>query len=72
MTNFEFTFKTDAEYSRAKYAGSIPDYKAVRMTTETGNSTHNFPIHSEEEFHNAVNNVDYNILEVYSSDIFCE
>lgn len=70
MTNFEFTFKTDAEYSRARISGFTSDYKAVRMTTEMGDSTHNFPIHSEEEFYKTLNNTDHDVLDVYSSTIF--
>jgi hypothetical protein len=50
MTNLEFTFKTDAEYFKARFTGYIPEYKCVRMTVKDGGNTYDFPIHSEEEW----------------------
>jgi hypothetical protein len=51
MSNFQFTFKTDAEYFSKKFTGYIPNYECVRMTIARPNgNTIDFPIHTEEEY----------------------
>ncbi len=47
MTNFEFTFKTSAEYYKERFTGYIPEYKCIRMTLENGGNTYYFPVHRE-------------------------
>lgn len=51
MSNFEFTFKTDAEYFSEKMTGYIDEYKCVRMEIVSSEGWHiDFPIHTEEEY----------------------
>lgn len=51
MSNFEFTFKTEAEYFSAKMTGYIDEYKCVRMEIIKAEGWHlDFPLHSEEEY----------------------
>jgi hypothetical protein len=51
LTNFEFTFKTDAEYRSERCSGYIEKYKNVRMEIITSEGWHiDFPFHSEEEY----------------------
>jgi hypothetical protein len=72
MTNLDFTFKTDAEYSKARFTGFIPEYKVIRMKIERGSNTYDFPCHSEEEFRAMVKLHKHNILDVYPSTTFYE
>jgi hypothetical protein len=51
MNNFEFTFKTYAEYWSARITGYIAEYKCVRMeVAQNEGGTHDFPLHCEEEY----------------------
>lgn len=51
MSNFEFTFKTNAEYFTEKMTGYIEKYKCVRMEIVSSEGWHmDFPFHSEEEY----------------------
>ena len=72
MTNFKFTFKTDAEYSKARFTGFIPEYKVLRVTIEKGSNTYDFPIHSEEEFHETMKRHKHNVIYIYPSTTFYE
>ena len=73
MTNFKFTFKTDEEYSNARFTGFIPEYECVRMTVQRlGGGTIDFPIHSEEELHETVKRMEHEILDIYPSTTFYE
>ena len=72
MKNYEFTFKTDAEYFKARMTGFIPEYDCVRMTIERGNGRMDFPIHSEEELHETVKRHKHNIIDIYPSKSFYE
>lgn len=73
MTNYEFTFKTDSEYFKARFTGFIPEYKCVRMTLNGLNGgTIDFPCHSEEEFNTMTKLHNHNILDVYPSTTFYE
>jgi hypothetical protein len=72
MKNYEFTFKTDAEYFKARMTGFIPEYDCVRMVVERGNNTMDFPIHSEEEFHEIAKLHKHNIIDIYPSKSFYE
>lgn len=72
MTNFEFTFKTDSEYFKAKVTGYIPEYKCVRMTIEDEGNTYDFPVHSEEEWVEMTQIHKDNIIDIYPSTTFYE
>jgi len=70
MKNYEFTFKTDAEYFKARMTGFIPEYDCVRMTIENGSNTYDFPVHSEEELIELTQiHQDY-IINIYPSKSF--
>jgi hypothetical protein len=73
MKNFKFTFKTDAEYFKARLTGFIPKYDCIRVTVERlGGGKIDFPIHSEEEFHETMKRHKHNILDIYQSTGFWE
>lgn len=73
MNNYKFTFKTDAEYFKAKFTGYIPEYECVRMTVkDENNNTYDFPIHSEEELHETVKRMECEIINIYPSTTFYE
>jgi hypothetical protein len=73
MKNYEFTFKTDAEYFKARMTGFIPEYDCVRMTVKRlGGGTIDFPIHSEEELHDTVKRMEHEIIDIYPSKSFYE
>ncbi len=70
MTNFEFTFKTNAEYYKERFTGYIPEYKCVRMTVENGGNTYDFPVHSEEEWIELTEIHQDHIIKIYPSTTF--
>jgi len=72
MINYEFTFKTDAEYLKARFSGFIPEYKMLRVTIEKGSNIYEFPIHSEEEFHEIMKRHKHNVIDIYLSTTFYE
>ena len=73
MNNFKFTFKTDAEYLKARLTGFIPKYDCIRMTVKRlGGGTVDFPCHSEEDFHETVKRMEHEIIDVYPSKSFYE
>jgi hypothetical protein len=73
MNNYEFTFKTDAEYFKARMTGFIPEYDCVRMTVKRlGGGIIDFPIHSEEELHDTVKRMEHEIIDIYPSKSFYE
>jgi hypothetical protein len=73
MNNYKFTFKTDAEYFKARMTGFIPEYDCVRMTVKRlSGGTIDFPIHSEEELHDTVKRMEHEIIDIYPSKSFYE
>jgi len=72
MTNYEFTFKTNSEYLKARLTGYIPEYKCVRLTVMSMGSVRNFPVHSEEEFHDMTERFKAYITDIYPSTTFYE
>jgi hypothetical protein len=72
MVNYEFTFKTDAEYYSKKFTGYIPEYKCIRMVVEMGKGTMDFPIHSEEEWVELTQIHQDSIINTYPTTTFYE
>ena len=76
MSNFEFTFKTDAEYFAAKITGYIDEYKCVRVDTISSEGWNiDFPLHTEEEYNTYLVNHSKNgdrIIKTYPSTTFYE
>ena len=68
MTNFKFTFKTDAEYSTARSSGFIPESDRVRMTVKRlGGGTIDFPIHREQELLDTLKPLEHEIIDISPS-----
>jgi hypothetical protein len=76
MSNFEFTFKTDAEYFSKKFTGYIAEYKCVRMNIISGEGWNiDFPVHTEEEYTTYLSKYVKNgdrIIDTYPSTTFYE
>ena len=76
MSNFEFTFKTDAEYFSEKMTGYIEEYKCVRVDTISSEGWNiDFPLNTEEEYNNYLTNHLKNgdrILKTYPTTTFYE
>ena len=76
LTNFEFTFKTEAEYWSARITGYIPDYKCVRFhVTGQNGGTIDYPVHNEEEYYETLARVEKHgdsIIKIYPSVTFYE
>jgi hypothetical protein len=75
MNEFNFTYKTDEEFQKAKERGYIESYNIVRINISDNKGFFNYPIHSEEEFNKVINfletiNINYNIHpDIHSYDI---
>jgi hypothetical protein len=50
MEDFNFTYKTDKEFQKARKRGYIESYNIVRINIKDDKSSFDFPINSEEEF----------------------
>jgi len=54
-TDFKFTFKTDNDYHNARSSGYIDDYDIVRIEASGNGRTVDFPVHSEEQYLQTIN-----------------
>lgn len=76
MSNYEFTFKTDAEYYSARFSGYIPEYKCVRFHVGGPNGgTIDYPVHNEEEYYETLARIEKHgdrIIKIYPTTTFYE